>query len=153
MVTVVDHVTLESAVVRTGNRSRTAKVVAANARLKIAVVEATLDEGEQLSAPAVEPHASLRRGTWLVGMKSGRGAETRPSPVTGRIVAATTASRPFFVTDLPLPPGSPLFDTKGRLVALVVERVGRIGSRALPMARVQAELTAAAGHRSAGAGR
>jgi hypothetical protein len=46
--------------------------------------------------------------------------------------------------DLPLPPGSPLFDVNGRLVALVVQRRNG-GCRALPLASVKLQLASTAG--------
>lgn len=134
IVTTVDHVGLYEAKVKLGGREVPARVLSANAWLKIAVL--TIDSPAK--APAVRADAPLARGAWLVGIQQAK----TPTPIAGRIVAGRSRRSPFIVTDLPLPPGSPLFDPRGRLVAIVVERVGRIGSKALPISAVQAQLAA-----------
>lgn len=134
--TTVHHVGLHEAVVHLGDRSFPARVLSANARSKIAVVEVKLPDGETLNAPAVRVNAPLKKGMWLVGL--GKGSK----PLLGRVVAGMGADKRFVVTDLPLAPGSPLFDHRGRLVALVISRVGKIGSRAVPIEQVGQQLAA-----------
>ncbi|MGA9521106.1 MAG: serine protease [Myxococcaceae bacterium] len=144
VLTSVQHVGLEQATVVVDGVEHEAQVIAANARLKIAVIQlpgtTTMDGGARWSVPAVS-EAPPTRGHWVVGVVPASGAKKEPSPVAGRVMKEASTSSAFLLTDLALPPGSPLFDTRGRLVALVVERAGRIGSRALPIAAVRAELS------------
>ncbi len=141
VLTSVQHVGLEQATVVADGVEHDAQVIAANARLKIAVVQLPgSDAGVRWSAPAIS-EAGLARGQWVVGVVPASGRKKEPSPVAGRVMKSSSASAPFLLTDLALPPGSPLFDPRGRLVAVVVERAGRIGSRALPIAAVRAELS------------
>lgn len=143
VVTSVEHVALDTATVRVGNRELKARVVAANARLKFAVIEAALPPGESFNAPVVRTDGALPRGTWLVGLSHPKKKDGAVAPTAGQVLVAAGAKTPFLVTDLALKPGSPLFDTRGRLVAIVVSRIGRIGSRALPLSAVQAQIAQA----------
>lgn len=139
--TAVSHVGLEEARVRIGDDVRGGRVTHANARLKVALVEF---DGQTPSPAAIAPRVELVRGMWLVGIEAPRSARAaQPKPHAGRIVRGTRLDDPFIVTDLPLRPGSPIFDAKGRLVAIAVERVGRIGSRALPISVLKAQLAQA----------
>lgn len=129
IVTTVDHVGLYEAKVKLGDRVVPAKVLSANALTKIAV----LSISEPLRAPAVRTDAPLAKGDWLIGLREKRS-------FAGQIINGRSSKSPFIITALPLPPGSPLFDSKGRLVAVVVERVGKIGSKALPLKAIQAQV-------------
>lgn len=146
IVTPVDNVGLYEAKVKLDGTELPAKVLAANARLKIAVVEIAVPDGKNLAAPPAQTDPRLlRKGAWLVGIQPAGAVKKKqdPKPLAGRVIAAPSIKRPFVVTDLPLPPGSPLFDPKGRLVAVVVERVGRIGSKAVPLRVIQAQVAEA----------
>ncbi len=141
VLTSVQYVSLETAQVNVDGVEHEARVIAANAKLKIAVVQLPAPRGEPASWPAPAASASkLQRGDWVVGVIPASGAKKEASPVAGRVMTAASASSPFVLIDLALSPGSALFDPRGRLVAVVVERAGRIGSRALPIAAVRAEL-------------
>lgn len=158
------NVDLYEATVHLDGRAITATVLSANARTRVAILKLPLENGELLRAPEAKIDAALVRSSWLVGIQpaSGRagpnstkhananashakGAEpataknatTRPS--AGRILQGVTHPRPHFLTELSLPPGSPLFDERGRLVAIVVERAGKHGSLAIPLDRVHAQ--------------
>jgi hypothetical protein len=139
VLTSVNQVGLEEAQVLVDDTEHPARVVAANARLKIAVLQIGGSNEKQWQAAAVREEP-LPRGTWLVGALPPKGSRKSPSPLAGRVVKEASPSSPFLMTDFPLPPGSPLFDVRGRLVAVVVEYAGRIGSRALPIAAVRREL-------------
>ncbi|MBX5482575.1 MAG: serine protease [Myxococcaceae bacterium] len=143
IVTAVDHVALDHATVHLGGRALPARVIAANARLGFAVVEAHLPAGVLLQSPPVRAHATLEKGMWLVGIARPKKDASQPEPLLGRILVPPGGTSLFAVTDLPLAPGSPLFDTRGRLVAIAVAKVGRIGSKALPLSAIEAELSLA----------
>lgn len=138
--TSIDHVGTSTATVRWGGRDRPARVTLADSRLRIALVELEVSPGEELAPAAVDSQAALAPGTWLVGIDRPSDARSRPAPSAGRVIRGARAGDPFVVTDLPLHAGSPLFDVRGRLVAIAVERMGRIGSRAVPVSLLQAQV-------------
>ena len=142
--TSVEHVDLSAATVRLGGRERAARVTFADARLKIALLEPDVDPHERHVPVAVDAGARLSRGTWLVGIDRPSAKRAAPTPFAGRILRTPRVGDPFVVTDLPLGPGSPLFDARGRLVAIAVERIGRIGSRAVVVSRLQIQVAGAA---------
>ena len=138
--TCVDHVDLSSATVRLGGRERAARVTIADARLKLALLEPEVDPGEKHIPVAVDSGAQLTRGTWLVGIDRPLGKRSHPTPFAGRVLRSTRAGDPFIVTDLPLRSGSPIFDVRGRLVAIAIQRLGRIGSRAVLVSSLQTQV-------------
>lgn len=118
------------------------RVLSSDARLKLAVLQLALPSSgelpEGIRAVAVNLVHPLRRGDWLVGMSPGPKA-SGPSPNMGRILRSPTDRSPLIETDLRLPPGSPLVDLQGRLVAISVE-LGPAGTRALPIAALREQL-------------
>jgi hypothetical protein len=64
--------------------------------------------------------------------REGPGALAHP----GSVLKTPTDRRPFLETDLRHPPGTPLFDPRGRLVAVLVDARGR----ALPLTAVRSLL-------------
>ena len=133
VLTSVRHVSLESARVEYAGQTLPATVVLANAYLKVAVVAAP--PGTYPAAPvSVTPESPA--GQWLIGVVPGRG-KRRDTPTAA---VARKAPEPFIDVDLALPPGTPLFDTNGRLVAVSVQR-RRGGCRALPMDAVKRQLS------------
>ncbi len=137
VLTAVDHVSLESTEVEIEGKRLPASVVLANAALKVAVIAAP--NGTYPSVPVKVLPDGLN-GQWLIGVVKGKGK--RPSqPFTA--VAHSAKQEPFVDVDLPFTPGTPLFDTQGRLVAVVVQR-RPTGCRALPLAAVKLQLASAA---------
>ncbi|HYO57194.1 serine protease [Archangium sp.] len=134
VLTSVRHVSLDAAQVEYDGRTLPATVVLANAYLKVAVVAAPAGT---YPAAAVRVSTWSPAGQWLIGVVPGRG-KRKDTPVGA---LARKAPEPFFDVDLALPPGSPLFDTAGRLVAVSVQRRGR-GCRALPLEVVRQQLAA-----------
>jgi hypothetical protein len=132
VLTSVRHVDLEAARVEFAGQSLPATVVLANAMLQVAVVAAPT--GSYPAVP-VQVSAGSPVGQWLIGVVPGRGR--RPAMPTAAV--AREAPAPFIDVDLTLPPGSPLFDTRGRLVAVAVQRRGH-GCRALPLDAVKQQL-------------
>ncbi len=132
VLTSVRHVSLESAQVEYAGRTLPATVVLANAYLKVAVVAAP--PGTYPAAP-VRVTTERPTGQWLIGVVPGRG-KRKDMPAAA---LARKAPEPFVDVDLALPPGTPLFDTNGRLVAVSVQRQGR-GCRALPLDAVKRQL-------------
>ena len=132
VLTSVRHVNLDAAQVEYEGQTLPATVVLANAYLKVAVVAAPTGD-----YPAVPVRVSTGSpvGQWLIGVVPGRG-RTKEKPAAA---LARKAPEPFFDVDLALPPGSPLFDTTGRMVAVSVQRKGR-GCRALPLDVVRQQL-------------
>ena len=136
VLTSVRHVGLDSAQVEYDGRTLPSKVVLAHDALKVAVVAAPA--GTYPAVPVqVAPGAPV--GQWLIGVVPGRGRRKDTAQDTPKAAQARAAPEPFFDVDLALPAGSPLFDTKGRLVAVVVERQGP-GCRALPLEIVRQQL-------------
>jgi hypothetical protein len=133
VLTSVSLVRLDSAQVEYAGQALPAKVVLANAYLKVAVVAAPA--GDYPAVP-VRTATDSPVGEWLIGVVPGRGRHSSDTPKAG---LARKAPAPFFDVDLALPPGSPLFDTNGRLVAVSVQRKGR-GCRALPLDVVRQQL-------------
>ncbi|EPX63355.1 hypothetical protein D187_005761 [Cystobacter fuscus DSM 2262] len=132
VLTSVRHVDLEAARVEFAGQSLPATVVLANAMLKVAVVAAPT--GNYPAVP-VQVSAASPAGQWLIGVVPGKGRR-QDTPTAG---LAREAPEPFIDVDVALPPGSPLFDTRGRLVAVSVQRKGR-GCRALPLDAVKQQL-------------
>ncbi len=133
VLTSVSHVSLEAAQVQFDGQMLPATVVMADAYLKVALVAAP--PGTYPAVP-VRVSADSPVGQWLIGVMPERGRQ-RARPVSGQ---ARKAPEPFFDVDVALAPGSPLFDTKGRLAAVCVQRRGR-GCRALPLEAVKRQLT------------
>ncbi|WP_167509045.1 MXAN_2756 family trypsin-like serine endoprotease [Corallococcus sicarius] len=135
VLTAVAHVGPQSAQVVHAGNALTARVVLSSAVLQVAVVAGP--QGTWPAAPVRLVPEGLA-GRWVVGVMPGRkGQRDRP-----RATVAKSGPAPFFDVDLMLPPGSPLYDGDGRLVAVVVEKRGR-GARALPLSAVKAELASA----------
>lgn len=132
VVTSVDYVSLEKATLKLNGSEVPAEVVFADARLKVAVVRPL--SGEFHAAP-VELQKTLAAGDWLLAIspKKGGGAE----PKVGQVLRAANEKTPFIETDLFFPPGTPLFDAKGRLLAVLVTAKGR----ALPLPVIKAKLS------------
>ncbi len=132
VLTSVRHISLEAAQVEYEGQTLPATVVLANAYLKVAVIAAPA--GTYPAVP-VRVDTGSPTGQWLIGVIPGRGKK-KDRPASAR---ARKAPAPFFDVDLALPPGTPLFDSKGRLVAVSVQRRGR-GCRALPLDVVKQQL-------------
>jgi len=80
-------------------------------------------------------------GQWLIGVIRGRGKKAPAQPFAA--VARLAKQEPFLDVGIPFMPGTPLFDTQGRLVAVVVQRRTG-GCRALPLSAVKLQLASAA---------
>ncbi|MDY7225079.1 S1 family peptidase [Hyalangium rubrum] len=137
VLTSVEHVSLEAAEVEFGGKRLPGAVVLANAYLKIAVVAAP--QGSYPSVPVKAQPEDLD-GKWLIGVAPGRGKQAS-HPFTA---VARRTKEPFVDVDLPLAPGTPLFDVQGRLAAVVVQRRAG-GCRALPLESVKLQLASTAG--------
>lgn len=137
VLTAVDHVSMESTEVEFDGKRLPASVVVANAYLKVAVVAAP--SGTYPSVPVKLVPEGLD-GQWLIGVVRAQGK--RPAQPFSA-VARRAKQEPFVDLDLPFTPGSPLFDTQGRLVAIVVQR-RPTGCRALPLSAVKVQLASAA---------
>jgi len=132
VLTSVRYVRLDAAEVEYDGKVLPATVVLANAYLKVAVVAAP--PGSYPAAP-VKLSDESPAGQWLIGILRARGKQKeRPEAALAR-----KAPEPFIDVALPLPPGSPLFDTNGKLVAVSVQRRGA-GCRALPLEAVKKQL-------------
>jgi hypothetical protein len=138
VLTAVEHVSLETTEVEFGGKRLPASVVLANAALKVAVIAAP--NGSYPSVPVKVLPGGLD-GQWPIGVVRAKGKR----PAQGfTAVARSSKQKPFVELDLPLAPGSPLFDTQGRLVAVVVQR-RPTGCRALPLSAVKLQLASAGG--------
>ncbi len=136
VVTSVDYSGLEAATVKLGEQELPARVLLANAKLGVVVLQ--LETPGAFRAAAVRLDATFSKGDWLVGVARRRDGSLEPT--AGQVFSGPSAESPFVETDLPVPSGSPLFDAQGRLVAVIVKRRGRLSSRALPMAAIKLTL-------------
>jgi len=138
VLTSVDFVQGEKATVRREGKALSAKVRLASAALKVALVE--IDPPGEYPSTAVRLGGGPSEGDWLVAIAHPpKGGE--PAPVLAQVARAPTERSNYLEVLATLPRGAPLFDDKGRLVALVVG--GSRGlSRALPVPRVKDELAA-----------
>ncbi|HVE87960.1 MAG TPA: trypsin-like peptidase domain-containing protein [Myxococcales bacterium] len=155
VLTSVDHVSLDEAVVKIDGQALRARVVMASAELKAAVVvvmEAGAPDGGTpdggpgpagpvFRAPAVRLDDTYREGTELVAIQRDDRGELQPC--LAQISRGRKATSPFVEVNVPLPNGTPLFDGQGRLVAITVQR-RKASSRALPVPEVKSQLSQAA---------
>lgn len=157
VLTSVDHVSLDEAVVKIDGQALRARVVMASAELKAAVVvvmdpaAGAPDGGTQdggsgsgapvFRAPAVRLDETYREGTELVAIARDDRGELQPR--LAAISRGRKATSPFVEVNVPLPNGTPLFDGQGRLVAISVQR-RKASSRALPVPEVKSQLAQAA---------
>ena len=131
VLTSVRFVGLDAAAVHAGGERREGTVLAADGRLGVAVVRAA---GSGWRAAPAGGTGEAKKGDRLVAVtRSPGGAVAHP----GSVLKPPTERRPFLETDLRHPPGTPLFDPRGRLVAVLVDARGR----ALPVAAVRGLLT------------
>ncbi|MCP3141071.1 MXAN_2756 family trypsin-like serine endoprotease [Pyxidicoccus xibeiensis] len=128
---------LNAATVEHDGKALPARVVLANAALKVAVVAAP--DGTYPAAPVkLLKEGDSLRGRWVVGVLPATKAQPA-RPVSAQVGSAPA---PFFDVPLALPAGSPVFDSDGRLVAVVVQRHRR-GCRVLPLTEVKVQLASA----------
>ncbi|WP_164017161.1 trypsin-like peptidase domain-containing protein [Pyxidicoccus trucidator] len=133
-----EFVGLNAATVEHDGKSLPARVVLANAALKVALVAAPDGTYPAVPVRLLKEGDSLA-GRWVVGVVPGtKGQPARPVSAQ----ASGNAPEPFYDVPLALPPGSPVFDADGRLVAVVVQRHKR-GCRVLPLGAVKVQLAAA----------
>lgn len=129
---------LNAATVEHDGKRLPARVVLANAALKVALVAAPDGTYPAVPVRLLKDGDSLA-GQWLVGVVPGaKGQPARPVSAQAR----GGAPAPFFDVPLALPAGSPVFDSDGRLVAMVVQRHKR-GCRVLPLGEVKGQLVSA----------
>lgn len=133
VVTSTANVGLDRAQVRVGEAVAEARVVAADGKLKLAVLRL---EGAPfpLRPAAVRQEPGPRLGEVLLGLEPGRSGTN--APTVARITKSPSEQSPFLESGHRVAPGSPLFDSKGRLVAVAVEKRGR-KTRALPVAAIR----------------
>ena len=129
VLTSVQQVGLYEAEVGAGSGAERVPVVMANATLKVALLRLP---GEAHPAASVALLPARPGRPWLIGVvdASGKGARA----VAGR---ARPAEGPFLRVPLALAPGSPLFDTQGRLVAVAVARRGPRACDVLPLSAMK----------------
>ncbi len=139
VVTSVAFVGLHDAKVLAGGQELPAKVVFADAKLKIAVVKVA-GEFEFSAAPVHPGPLELKRGAYLLGLLRGKDGAWKPAE--GTLLSGPTRKSPFLEVGLALPPGSPVIDERGQLIAISVAQRGRYSSRALPISRVREALSA-----------
>lgn len=132
VLTSVENVGLEAATVRIGKEELPAKVVLANAYLKVAIVKVD----RTLRAPAVRRIERFEPGSWLIGIHRDR---RRAAPQLGQVKKRQRAKAPFVDTTLKLAPGTPVFDPHGKLVGITVVR-RKSGSWVIPVPVVQSQL-------------
>lgn len=129
---------LDAATVEHDGKALPARVVLANADLKVAVVAAPDGTYPAVPVKLLKDGDSLA-GRWVVGvLPATKGQPARPVSAQ----ATGSAPLPFYDVPLALPAGSPVFDGDGRLVAVVVQRTRR-GCRVLPLGAVKVQLASA----------
>jgi hypothetical protein len=138
VVTSVKYVGLDQALVKRVGEAAQAKVLLADARLGLSVVQ--LESQLPIRAASVSLAGRFAKGDWLVGIQVKKSGELVPT--VGQVRKGPTEKSPFFEAALKLPPGTPLFDPRGRLVAVVMKLRGST-CQALPMTVVRDLLQAA----------
>ncbi|MCI0569789.1 MAG: serine protease [Myxococcaceae bacterium] len=134
VLTTVDHVGPLGAVVWHRGERREARVVLADPDTRLALLK--VEDSADLAAVPVQVLEAVVPGTWLLSVTSWR-AQRYPVKLQSR---STSAPARHFSLSRALPPASPLFDSQGRLVALVVRRAGRGRALALPLSELTRQL-------------
>ena len=130
VLTSVKYVGLDAADIHAGGEQRAGQVLAADGRLGVAVVQGS---GKGWHAAPAGRTPPAKKGERLVAVtRSASGVMAH----AGAVVKLPTERKPFLETDLRQPPGTPVFDPRGRLVAVLVDGRGR----ALPLTAVRALL-------------
>lgn len=132
VLTSVRYVGLHQAQVQVGKAVHEAEVLLADAYRGIALLR-VIDQ--PLQAPAVRVQPPLGRGESLVAVRAARNG--KPTPAIAKVARLPRREGGPLTLQAPLPPGTALFDAKGRLVAIAVG-----GARALPVDVVRAQLQA-----------
>ena len=130
---------LNEAKVLWGGREVQARIAFADGRLEVALVE--ISAPGSFPSVAVKMRELLEVGSWVIGVPRARGK--RPSVVFGKVTRSNGSETNFAEADLTLPPGTPVFDDRTRLVGLAVGPAGRHATRILPLSVIKVQLTAA----------
>ena len=128
VLTSVRFVGLDEVKIQSGGAAHDGTVLAADGRLGVAVVKAA---GGRWPAVASRHKEESRKGERLVAVTRDRAGEAATQ--VGTVLRVGTEARPFLHTDLRAAPGTPLFDARGKLVAILVDGRGR----ALPVSAVR----------------
>jgi hypothetical protein len=136
ILTSVDFVGLQAARVRRDGKELPARVLFANASLKVALVQVEPPGEYPTTAVQLQPPGS---GDLLVGISRTKKGEI--SPVLAEVLRAPSERSPFLEVLGAVPAGSPLFDARGKLVAVVVGG-GKGRVRALPVPALKERLAA-----------
>jgi hypothetical protein len=136
VLTSVEYVGRYQAKVKVGGQELAARVVMADARLKVALLEMAVPGS--FRSVAVKLQESLPAGSWLLALVRPNGR--KPSVLVGKVRQSNLDRPPFAELDLALSAGHPLFDERGRLVALVVQRNGRRGSSIVPVSALNSQV-------------
>ena len=131
VLTLTAYVGLEEATVQLEGEALPAKVLWADAKVRLALLQLTTPR--PCHASAVRATDRFEPGEWLVGIT--RDSAGSPSPRLGRVLRGPTGKNAFIETDLMISQGSPVFDDQGRLLALSIGR-----SRAMPVVHVKRAL-------------
>jgi hypothetical protein len=141
ILTTVDHVALEHAEITRGGSSHAGRVLYAQASTRLALVQAsspsagaTPPDGLDWRAVPVNGLEALETGAWVIALEEGQGGLT---PRALQVRAPVKLAAPHVSLRARLPLGTPLFDARGRLVALVVRRGKGSLVHALPLGSLQ----------------
>jgi len=134
ILTSVDFVKGERATVRREGQLLSAKVRLASKALKVALLE--IDPPGAYPSTAVRLGEGPDGGDWLVALVQPRKGEA--APVLAQVVHPAREGEASLSVMATLPHGTPLFDDKGRLVAVVTGGGGGL-SRALTVLRLKDE--------------
>ncbi len=139
VLTAAELVSAKGARVKLGAEEQEGKVVMEDAQLKVALVALA---GSDFPAAPVRPEGPLPRGSWLIAIRRGKAGALEPK--VGQVRKGASGRSPFVETNLaPLEAGSPVFDSKGRLVGLCAQARGD-GCRVLPLLALKAQLLSGA---------
>jgi hypothetical protein len=136
VLTSIDYVGTTEAKVIWEGRELTAKVTLANAQLRVALIE--ISAPGSFPSAAVKLREQLEEGSQVFSVASMRAKKT--TVLIGSIVRPNSKSAPFAETDFAVPPGSPIFDEQGRLIALAVEARGKRSTAILPLWAIKSQL-------------
>lgn len=146
ILTTVDHVALERAEITRAGTTHEAKVLHAQASSRFALVQAAPLPAlasppvlTEWSPVPVEGLESLTPGAWVIALEEGANGL---APRALQLRAPVKLPAPHVSLRASLPLGTPLFDARGRLVALVVRRGKGALVHALPLGSLQRAVVA-----------
>jgi hypothetical protein len=123
--------------VRIGQSVLEAKILLVDNDTQMAVL--ALPQTTEYPTAAVRLEAKLSRGAWMIGIERTRKGQA--SGKLGHLKTLATVKQPLLKLDFEMAPGSPVLDSSGKVVAVMVGP-GAKSKTAVPVDRLKEQLTA-----------